>query len=38
MAEIIATSKTPTMMGDRESIGNATRLPPLKEKLESFVG
>jgi phage baseplate assembly protein V len=38
MAEIIATSKTPTMMGDRESIGNSTQLPPLKEKLESFVG
>lgn len=38
MAEIIATSKTPTMMGDRESIGNATRLPSLQEKLESFVG
>jgi phage baseplate assembly protein V len=38
MAATIAGSKTPTMMGDRESIDNATKLPPLKKKLDSFVG
>ncbi len=35
---VIAGSKTPTMMGDRESIDNAVKIPPLKQKLETFIG
>ena len=36
--EIIANSKTPTMMGPQPSVEEAGKLPLIKQKLETFLG